>query len=216
MNCIVTAGPTSETLDRVRRLTNFSTGRLGIELAGFLADHGHDVTMLVGAQASHCGPRRAQRIETFVTSAELREWLQSLANPSVEAVFHVAAVSDFMFGKIWLRSAQGKISEIKSGKISSRQGTLLAELVPTPKIIAGLRDWFPKARIVGWKFEVDGKRGDVVRAAEKQISECLTDACVGNGPAYGDGFALVWSNGQLSHLPDAAALYEALERFARG
>ena len=37
MNCIVTAGPTFEPLDDVRRLTNFSTGRLGTELANFLA-----------------------------------------------------------------------------------------------------------------------------------------------------------------------------------
>jgi len=37
MNCIVTAGPTYEPLDDVRRLTNFSTGRLGTELANFLA-----------------------------------------------------------------------------------------------------------------------------------------------------------------------------------
>ena len=36
MRCIVTAGPTYEPLDEVRRLTNFSTGRLGIELANFL------------------------------------------------------------------------------------------------------------------------------------------------------------------------------------
>ena len=36
MNCLVTAGPTFEPLDDVRRLTNFSTGRLGTELANFL------------------------------------------------------------------------------------------------------------------------------------------------------------------------------------
>ena len=36
MNCIVTAGPTYEPMDNVRRLTNFSTGKLGTELANFL------------------------------------------------------------------------------------------------------------------------------------------------------------------------------------
>jgi phosphopantothenoylcysteine decarboxylase/phosphopantothenate--cysteine ligase len=41
MNCIVTAGPTYEPLDDVRRLTNFSTGRLGTELANFLAARVH-------------------------------------------------------------------------------------------------------------------------------------------------------------------------------
>ena len=47
MNCIVTAGPTYEPLDDVRRLTNFSTGRLGTELANFLAARGHTVILLV-------------------------------------------------------------------------------------------------------------------------------------------------------------------------
>ena len=213
---IVTAGPTYESLDKVRRLTNSSTGCLGIELANSLAARGHDVTLLVGTQASYAGERRARRVETFTTTADLRERLQNLANQSTHAVFHPAAVSDFLFGKIWSRSPQGALSEIKSGKISTRQGTLLAELVPTPKIIAGLRDWFPKARIVGWKYETDGDRASVVRAAAKQISECLTDACVANGPGYGDGFGIVLGNGKCSHMPDSAALFEALLQVAEG
>ena len=212
MNCIVTAGPTYEKLDQVRRLTNFSTGRLGIELANFLTGRGHNVTLLVGEQAVYGGERRAKRIEPFATTTDLRDRLQDLAGPSVNAVFHVAAVSDFTFGKMWLRTSQGDLSEVRSGKISTRQGTLLAELVPTPKIIAGLRDWFPRARIIGWKYEVEGKRTAVLRAAEKQISECLTDASVANGPAYGEGYGIVGSNGKSTHLPDAGALFEALEK----
>ena len=48
MKCIVTAGPTYEELDDVRRLTNFSTGTLGTELANYLVDHGHEVELLRG------------------------------------------------------------------------------------------------------------------------------------------------------------------------
>ncbi len=212
MHCIVTAGPTYENLDTVRRLTNFSTGRLGIELANFLTGRAHEVTLLVGEQATYPGERRAQRVEAFTTTADLRDRLQTLASRPVNAVFHAAAVSDFTFGKIWLRGARGELSELKAGKISTRQGTLLAELVPTPKIIAGLRDWFPRARIVGWKYEVDGKRAHVIQAAQKQLSECLTDACVANGPAYGEGFGLIETDGRIAHLPDVSALFDALSR----
>jgi phosphopantothenoylcysteine synthetase/decarboxylase len=215
MNCIVTAGPTCEKLDKVRRLTNFSSGRLGVELSNFFASRGHDVTLLLGDQATYPGQRQAQRVETFTTTAELRDWLENLASQSVQAVFHSAAVSDFMFGRIWQRSAQGELTEVKAGKIPTHLGTLLAELTPTPKVIAGLRDWFPKARIVGWKYEVDGKQANVLQAAEKQISESLTDACVANGPAYGDGYGLVTSSGRHSHLPDMAKLFAALERITR-
>ena len=144
MHCVVTAGPTFEPLDEVRRLTNFSTGRLGSELATFLESRGHEVTLLIGQQATFRGERKAHRVETFTTTADLRGRLQALSQGVVEAVFHAAAVSDFAFGKIWNRSATGELTEAKSGKFSTRQGALMAELVPTPKIIAELRGWYPE------------------------------------------------------------------------
>jgi phosphopantothenoylcysteine decarboxylase/phosphopantothenate--cysteine ligase len=210
MHCVVTAGPTYESLDSVRRLTNFSSGRLGSELVNFLSARGHRVTLLIGQQANWRGERRANRVETFTTTGNLREHLQLLSKQGVEAVFHAAAVSDFAFGKIWMRSPGGELSETKSGKISTREGTLLAELVPTPKIIAELRAWFPKAVLVGWKYEVDGDRASVIRAAETQIRQCLTNACVANGPAYGEGFGLVTGAQRSVHLPNMTELFEAL------
>jgi phosphopantothenate---cysteine ligase (CTP) len=215
MRCIVTAGPTFEPLDAVRRLTNFSTGRLGSELVNFLATHGHETTLLIGQHATYGGERHAHEVETFTTTANLRDRLQARAGDAIGAVFHTAAVSDFAFGKIWHRPPQGELTEMKVGKVSTREGTLLAELMPTPKIIAELRRWFPTARLVGWKYEVDGDRAGVIRLAETQIAECRTDACVANGPAYGPGFGLVTGGGQVTHLADSPALFAALEEFIR-
>jgi len=225
MNCIVTAGPTFEPLDEARRLTNFSTGRLGSELTNFLFDKGHAVTLLIGQQAIpqlrsaraevRDGERRAHQVETFTTTADLCERLRAMAGQPVDAVFHAAAVCDFTFGKVWARSADGQLTEIQAGKISTSHGSLLAELIPTPKIIASLRDWFPTARLVGWKYEVDGDRAGVIQLARRQIAECRTDACVANGPAYGDGFGLVSADGPAVHVADAPALFELLEKFIR-
>ena len=211
MHCLVTAGPSYEPLDEVRRLTNFSTGRLGSELVNFLAARGHEVTLLIGQQASFHGERHATRAETFTTTADLRERIRACSERGVDAMFHAAAVSDFSFGKIWSRSVQGEVTEVKGGKISTRQGTLLAELAPTPKIITELRAWFPKARLVGWKYEVGGDRAAVIRLAREQITECRTDACVANGPAYGPGFGVVTPGG-AEHCPSMPALFEALEK----
>ncbi len=213
MNCIITAGPTYETMDNVRRLTNFSTGKLGTELGNFLVTRGHQVTLLIGEQATYCGERRAQRVEQFSTTNDLRGRLMALSKSNVDAVFHAAAVSDFMFGKIWSRSPQGDLTEINSGKISTRAGTLLAELVPTPKVIAELRGLFTKAKIIGWKYEVDGDHAGVMHAAERQISECGTSACVANGRAYGPGFGLVTAPGACAHHRNAEELFSALEKF---
>jgi phosphopantothenoylcysteine synthetase/decarboxylase len=216
MNCIVTAGPTFEPLDDVRRLTNFSTGRLGTELANFLAAHRHKVTLLIGEPATYAGERKAQSVKVFSTTADLHAKLKSFSGKKVDAIFHAAAVSDFTFGKMFTRDAAGKLKPFTpSKKISTRGGNLFVELVPTPKIIAALRGWFPRAKIVGWKFEADGQRVDALRAAKKQIADCAMDFCVANGPAYGKGFNVV-SAGRQKHLADAQKLFTALEEILQG
>jgi phosphopantothenate---cysteine ligase (CTP) len=214
MNCIVTAGPTFEPLDDVRRLTNFSTGRLGTELANFLTARGHKVTLLIGESATYAGERKAQSVKVFSTTADLRANLKSFSGKKMDAIFHVAAVSDFAFGKMFTRDAAGKFKPFKpSKKISTRGGSLFIELVPTPKIITELRGWFPQTKIVGWKFEADGQRADALGAAERQIADCTTDFCVANGPAYGKGFSLVSVDGQ-KHFAGKPGLFVALEKYA--
>ena len=52
MRVIVTCGPSYEPIDRVRRLTNFSTGELGLLLAAALAREGHEVICLKGEGAT--------------------------------------------------------------------------------------------------------------------------------------------------------------------
>ena len=134
----------------------------------------------------------------------------------IGAVFHAAAVCDFTFGKIWRRAENGELLPIKSRKISTRRGTVLAELTPTPKIIGLLRGWFPKARLVGWKYELEGDRRRVIAQAKRQLEDNQTDACVVNGLAYGMGFGIVKGPGRCRHARDDKALFEALADFAEG
>src|SRR5687768_10021839 len=111
MKCIVTAGPTYEELDEVRRLTNFSTGRLGSLLANFLADKGHEVILLYGHYSTYQGEQQARELHKFTTTADLRDRLISFSNQGVNAIFHAAAVSDFGFGKVFSRNAAGELIE---------------------------------------------------------------------------------------------------------
>lgn len=214
MDCIVTAGPTYELLDAVRRLTNFSTGRLGSELASFLAAKGHQVRLLIGQMATWQREPGACAAEAFSTSADLAERLRRLAAQPVDAVFHAAAVGDFAFGKVWQRLPSGELIEVSAGKLPS--ASLLAELAPTPKIIRQLRDWFPAAFLAGWKYEVQGDRAAVLAKAEEQMRANRTDACVANGPAYGAGFGLLSRNGQRQHFDQRVTLFAALELAAVG
>ena len=210
MKCIVTAGPTYEPVDRVRRLTNFSTGRLGIELASFLKAQGYDVVLLAGEMATWPGARNATEVKAFSTTENLASVLRGMAQEDITAVFHAAAVSDYTVGRTFLRGPQGDLAEVKGGKIATRDGSLLLELVPTPKIIANLREWFPTARLIGWKYEVDGKRDETLAKALRQITECRVDACVANGPGYGLGFGIVRAGMEVEHHRSMDSLFKGL------
>ena len=210
MKCVVTAGPSYEELDQVRRLTNFSTGTLGSQLADYLVEQGHEVELLRG-HYSTCRPEtKTQRLQIFTTGADLSRRLEELRGTEVGALFHAAAIGDFAFGKIWRGTVGGELTEVVSPKIATRGEPLLAELRPTPKIIARLRTLFPAARLIGWKFEVEGGRNRVVVAAARQMKENQTDACVANGPGYGTGFGLVTGSGHCRHLPQKEDLFAAL------
>jgi phosphopantothenoylcysteine decarboxylase/phosphopantothenate--cysteine ligase len=212
MRIVITAGPTIEPLDQVRRLTNFSTGRLGTELASAMAREGHAITLLLSEQAVHQGSLRSLDVARFTTTTSLQDALVKASREPVDAVFHAAAVSDFRFGKVWRKDEHGSLIPIEGGKLSTREGTLTAELLPTPKLIGGLRMLFPNAWLVGWKYAVDGGRQDVVAAAEAQIRTCETNACVVNGPAYGEGFGLVLKEQRLLHVADPETLAAELLR----
>jgi phosphopantothenoylcysteine decarboxylase/phosphopantothenate--cysteine ligase len=212
VNCIVTAGPTYEALDEVRRLTNFSTGRLGSELVNFLTGRGHQVTLLIGQAATWRGERNATDVQTFTTTDDLLERLRKLSAPDVQAVFHAAAVNDFKFGNVWQGIPGERMRRVRANKIPTRSENLLVELRPTAKVIAELRGFFPKAVLVGWKFEVDGSQKAAIEKAERQIAENNTNACVANGAAYGEGFGIVTGKGKVAHCETLKELFAGLER----
>ena len=101
MHCIVTAGPTYEPIDQVRRLTNHSTGQLGTGLAKRLAANGHEVTLLLSRSATHTEQLEGVELKQFTTTADLSEKLKH--SIEVDAVFHAAAVSDFAVGQVFRR-----------------------------------------------------------------------------------------------------------------
>jgi phosphopantothenoylcysteine decarboxylase/phosphopantothenate--cysteine ligase len=216
MKCLVTAGPTYEPLDQVRRLTNFSTGRLGSELAAVLAAQGYEVTLLLGHYASVRPPEGTCRVEAFTTAADLEARLAGRAGSSIAAVFHAAAVCDFTFGPVFELCRDGSLRACGERKLPTGPGRLLAELVPTPKILPRLRHWFPQALLVGWKYEVDGTQESALSRAAEQVRQNQTGACVANGPAYGPGYGVVTPAAPPRDCPTSAALHEALlELFTR-
>lgn len=217
IHAVITAGPTYEPLDQVRRLTNFSTGSLGVQLAAFLMSKGVRVTLLTGYYVTYDGPFQADVRHTFTTTSDLSAKLEALGNERVDAVFHAAAVSDFTVGGIYRQTPSGELEALSSGKVSTRNGSLMAKLVPTPKLIEHLRGWFPDAWIAGWKYEVEGSYPDLCQKAKHQLTTCQTDASVLNGPALGLGFELFFKKGAKSEVAsDRSHLFDLLLKHALG
>src|SRR5687768_4958152 len=94
---VITCGPSYEPIDEVRRITNQSTGKLGIRLSNKLAAEGWSVTCLKGVGAMHPEALAAE-VEgvRFTTNDHLLERLEALPErEQVAAVFHAAALCDF-------------------------------------------------------------------------------------------------------------------------
>jgi len=211
MRIVITSGPSYEPLDKVRRLSNFSTGELGTLLAEGFAEAGHNVICFRGVASTFPPPLWPVEVIPFTTNDDLKIGLQNLpAREEASIVFHAAALCDFRVTEV-----TDEKGEPHSGdKISSRAGALKVTLEPAPKLIASLRRMFPSSILVGWKYELDGTSDDVVAKGRKQIDDCLTDACVLNGEAYGAGYGVISRAGERVHLPGKEALCRFLIEWA--
>jgi phosphopantothenoylcysteine synthetase/decarboxylase len=210
MKVIVTTGPSFEPIDEVRRLTNFSTGELGVMLANRLAASGCQVFCLKGVGATYAGALHTPHHLPFTTNQDLQDQLVELSRShSIQALFHVAALCDFKVKQV--EDAHGQAQA--SAKIDSRVSGLTLQLEPAKKIISGLRALFPAAVLVGWKYELAGTREEALAKAWRQLQENRTDACVLNGRAYGPGFAFCTLPEQVHELRQKAEVADYLAKW---
>jgi phosphopantothenate---cysteine ligase (CTP) len=200
MRIVVTGGPSSEPIDGVRLITNQSTGELAVLLAREFQKAGNDVELLLGTRSIF----RTSSAQFFETNEDLERLLNEVADrEKVHAVLHAAALADFKVANILVEGQKQGLA-----KISSEATAIQLRLVPKTKLIARLRQLFPEAFIVGWKFELDGSRADVVSKGVEQIVAHGTNACIVNGAAFGSGFGycnengLVYSVGSKTELAD--------------
>jgi phosphopantothenoylcysteine synthetase/decarboxylase len=207
MKVIVTCGPSFEPIDEVRRLTNFSSGELGVMLSESLAKAGHEVFCLKGSGATHRDPQAPCVVQRFDTNDDLLGLLRELAEAQrIGAVFQVAALCDYKVRRV----TDDRGDECRSAKIASRSGALRLELEPATKVLPQMRGLFPDAILVGWKYELAGTQDEAVARAERQVKETGVTACIVNGRAFGPGFGL-YEQGRVSRvLKDKSELAEFL------
>jgi phosphopantothenoylcysteine synthetase/decarboxylase len=205
MRILITAGPSCAPIDRVRRLTNFSSGELGSLMGDALTASGHEVVCLMGEMASHL-PKGGASVRHFGTNQELLSLLKEESVLGAEVVLHAAALCDYEV--VSVADMDGHLLE--AGKIATDLGELRMILRPALKVLPALRGLFPRAVLLGWKYEVDGTRAEALAKGRAQIEACGTDGCVVNGPAYGQGLGLLPKDGTLRHWDDKRELAASL------
>jgi len=211
---IVTCGPGLTPIDAVRRITNFSTGELGVRLSECLLDHGWEVICFKSAAATYRNPEGGGlTLREFTTNTHLEELLATTPEaPEIAVVFHAAALGDYVVDSI--HSLDGH--RIEARKISSRLSGLQVTLKPAPKVLPKLKTFFPNAKVVGWKFELEGDQASALEAGHLQILENSTALSVINGAAFGDGFGILDPQGACRLTLTRSELCQHLAMWAKG
>lgn len=137
---LVTAGPTQESLDPVRYLTNRSSGKMGYELTEEALSRGAEV-ILVSGPTHLMSPLKAELWKVQTAEEMEKEVLKNF--PRADVVIMAAAVSDFKFTKVFP-------SKIKKQDLAKR-----VELVETPDILKKLSQKKKGKIIVGFAAETE-------------------------------------------------------------
>ena len=211
MNVLVISGPASIYLDPARKILNQSTGTTGVTITTILQENGFSTTLWQGKDASCPLPSSIKISSEFRTVPELQLLLAKTNLAQFYAILVPAALPDYALK--CTRNLQGEV--LPEGKWPGSLSGLQIELTPGPRILSALRDYAPKAKIIGWKWETHGDINEIKKVAEKQIQTCRTDGCILNGPAYGNGYLFMTSGGDSLPCPTPIELGHALSRYLK-
>jgi phosphopantothenoylcysteine decarboxylase/phosphopantothenate--cysteine ligase len=157
---LVTAGPTRESIDPVRFITNRSSGKMGYHLAAAARRRGAEV-VLVSGPTGLTPPAGALYVP--VESAEEMREAVLLHLPKTTIVIKAAAVGDY------------RVRQQASQKIKGKR-ELTLDLVPNPDILAEVASRRTGAFIVGFAAETT----DLAANARAKLEAKGIDLLVGN------------------------------------
>lgn len=140
---LITAGPTYESIDPVRFIGNYSSGKMGFALAEEAASLGAEVILVTGPTSLVTKSKRITRMD--VRSADEMYKAVHQFYRDVNIGIFAAAVSDY---KPAVRS---------DFKIKKKEDNLHLELIPTQDILASAGKLKEKQFLVGFALETDNE-----------------------------------------------------------
>ena len=170
---LVTAGPTQESLDPVRYLTNHSTGKMGYAIARRAMERGADVTLISGPTDLD----RVPFVETVdvVSAQDMFEAVSARAAES-DLIFKAAAVADYT------------PCDYSGDKIKKKEGDLSIPLKRTTDILAWLGEHRRPGQVIcGFSMETR----DMVANSQAKLEKKKVDMiCANNLKVSGAGFGV--------------------------
>jgi phosphopantothenoylcysteine decarboxylase/phosphopantothenate--cysteine ligase len=205
---VVTAGPTRESIDPVRVVTNRSSGKMGYRIAEAAWERGAEVVLISGPVALE--PPHGALVRRVESTSDLEAAVRTEL-PTADVLVMAAAPADF------------RPSDPSASKRSRVDGALAVPMEPTEDILSGTRELRkPGSVMVGFALET----GDAVAKGMAKLERKDLDFIVVNDALEpGAGFehdtnrvAIVGRDGTPQILPlqskrsVADAILDAVER----
>ena len=173
LRVLVTAGPTRESIDPVRYITNSSSGKQGYAIAEAARDAGAIVTLVSGPVALP-PPKGVQQIN-IISAAEMKSAVLDIAN-DIDIMFGVAAVADY-------RPSHSEPHKIR--KMQQNGSSMSIELVENDDILASVAALSDPPYLVGFAAETQSL---IKNAVQKRERKCLDAIVVNDVSDHSIGF----------------------------
>ena len=170
---LVTAGPTQESLDPVRYLTNHSTGKMGYAIAKMAMLRGADVTLVSGPTAIAYLP-----FVNVIPVKSAQDMFEAVAAhaPTADFIFKAAAVADYT------------PADYNDNKMKKKDGDLSIPLKRTQDILKYLGEHRTPGQVIcGFSMETENM---LENSRAKLLKKNVDMICANNLKVAGAGFGV--------------------------
>jgi len=197
---IITAGGTSEKIDNVRKITNSSSGKLGMTIANNIIKERENyidkIYYICSKNSFKPKHEKIEIIEIFDTNDLQEKITYLLKKEKIDYFIHSMAVSDYTVDYV---TTSRRLSEhieknkenieyaiinnkevINANKISSYEDNLIIKLKKTPKIISLIKDLSKDTYLVGFKLLDGVTEQELINTALKLKEKNNCDLVVAN------------------------------------
>ena len=198
---LITVGRTVEYIDPIRVVTNNSSGKMGMAVARAALEAGAEVTVVYG-KGSATPPEGATVVRVDTAEGMRRAVTDELTGTRrYDIVVAAAAVGDWK-----------PVSEQRKKISTHGRERLVIELVPTPKIIDGIKRDFPHTFLVAFRAQHDLAIEELLADARERAEKADADLIAVNDVSRaGTGFEtdtnemyLIARDGSQEHVPMAS------------